>query len=437
MNRVTKIVVFVIYVFGCFTNFVFAQNGKDKLSRSAKTEKYELPRFAVISDTHFENNRGEGAKVKVPQALKNLLSKKPLVDAIFVVGDLTDHGRPEEYDQLLSVFGDKTNVPESIEVYYTLGFNHDKSSSNGVEVYVEKIQQPLHQYIEIKGYPFITISERGAKPNVHNDEARQFLSEKLAEASRNYSGKPIFVFMHIPPLNTCYGSLSHEGWGTDVFLSVLNQYPQAIVFSGHSHFPLGDPRSIHQDRFTTINDGGTTYGEVEPNIVDIGIHPENYEYVTEGIIANVLKNGNVEIERWDTYRNEEILPKWIIDAPHDGSNFTYKNRNGLPAPKFPRRVQPTVKHIANDSITVTFKQAKDNDLVHHYIIEITDGKQIIASYRKFSQFYLNSQAPKDLTVGFSGIPAGKKLEVQVKAVDSYGNQSAPINKTFIVQYKQE
>ena len=27
---------------------------------------------------------------------------------------------------------------------------------------------------------------------------------------------------------------------------VLNEYPQAIVFAGHSHYPVGDPRSIHQ-----------------------------------------------------------------------------------------------------------------------------------------------------------------------------------------------
>jgi predicted phosphodiesterase len=412
MNRYIKTAIyFVLFVF--ITNFVSAQSRK-------------LPRFAVISDTHFENNKGEGAKVKVPKALKNLLKKTPLVDAVFVVGDLTNRGKPEEYDQLLSVFGDKTNVPEGIDVYYIMGFNHDRSGSNETENYLSKIKQPLHQYIEIKGYPFITISEGGVRRNAHNDEALTFLSDKLADASLKYPDKPIFVFMHVPPLNTCYGSLEHEGWGTDVFLPVLNQYPQVIVFSGHSHFPLGDPRSIHQDKFTVINDGSTTYSEVEPKLLNIGIHPENYEYVTEGVIVNIIENENVEIERWDTYRDEEILPKWLIESPHDGSRFTYKNRNGLPAPAFPRKTRPTVKNIANDSISVTFQQATDNDVVHHYIVEITDGKQIIASYKNFSQYYLNSQRPKQLSVIFSGLPKGKKLTAQIKAVDSYNNQSVPI-----------
>jgi hypothetical protein len=139
----------------------------------------------------------------------------------------------------------------------------------------------------------------------------------------------------------------------------------------------------------------------------------------------------VEIERWDTYRDEEIRPRWLVEAPHDGSRFTYKNRNGLPAPAFTRSVRPTVKHVARDSVSVTFRQATDNEVVHHYIVEIRDDRQTIASYRVFSQYYLNSRMPKQLVAGFSGLPAGRKLTARVVAVDSYGNQSAPVvSKVF-------
>jgi predicted phosphodiesterase len=383
------------------------------------------PRFVVISDTHFENNNGEGAAVKVPKALKILLSKKPKPDAIFVVGDLTNRGYKEQYEQLLSVFGDKNNVPEDVPVYYMMGYNHDKSSSGGQEMFQEIVNKPLHQYIEIKGYPFITLSEGGSHNNAYNEEVKTFLKEKLADAAQKYPGKPIFVFTHIPPLNTCYGSGADEGWGTDIFAPVLSQYPQVIIFSGHSHFPLGDPRSIHQNVFTSINDGSLTYSEVEPNVVDNGIHPANSENVTEGMIVNVLKNGNVEMERWDTYRDEEILPKWLVEAPHDGSRFTYKNRNGLPAPVFKSKAVPTVRLLA-DSCVVTFPQATDNEVVHRYLVEIVDGQQVVASFREFSQFYLNSMTPKTLNVGFSKLPYGKKLTARVTAIDSYNNQSKPI-----------
>jgi predicted phosphodiesterase len=405
-------------LFFCGTVLVSAQNENDNR---------ELPRFAVISDTHFENNIGEGAKVKVPLALKNLLSKTPTLDALFVVGDLTDWGRAEEYEQLVSVFGDRNNVPENIDVYFTLGFNHDvHSDEDCLKNYQTIVGQPLYHYINIKGYPFIAISEWGVKPNARNDDARQFLSEKLADASQKYPGKPIFVFMHIPPLNTCYGSSQNDGWGTDMFSDILNKYPQTIVFTGHSHFPLGDPRSIHQGKFTVINDGSTTYSEIESNVVSIGIHPESNDSVTEGVIVNVMENGDVKIERWDTYRNEEILPRWLVEAPHDGSKFTYKNRNGLPAPAFAQGDNPMVETFAGDSIAVTFRQATDNEVVHHYIVEIKDDKQTVASYRVFSQYYLNSRTPEQFTVCFGSLPAGKKLTAQVTAVDSYNNQSVSI-----------
>jgi 3',5'-cyclic AMP phosphodiesterase CpdA len=388
-----------------------------------------LPRFVVISDTHFGSNRGDGAMSKVPRALKNLFGKQPLPDAVFVVGDLTDRGKPEEYDQLMSVFSDKTNVPEGVAIYFIGGFNHDRSPANDYSIYSEKVQQPLHQYIEIKGYPFITISEAVLKLDYTADfnvEALRFLSEKMADAALKYPGKPIFVFMHVPPLNTCYGSTVADGWGTDFFLPVLNRYPQAIVFSGHSHWPVGDPRSIHQGVFTAVNDGSTTYSEIENGTVDIGDHPEGYENITEGLIVNVVPDGHVAIERWDTYRNEEIMPQWLVEAPHDGSRFTYNHRDGLPAPAFASEAKPVVSLVAADTIVVTFPQAADNEVVHHYIVRICEGEQLIATFGKFSQFYRNSEAPSELSVSFSGLPAAKPLTAQVTAIDSYNNASRPI-----------
>lgn len=72
----------------------------------------------------------------------------------------------------------------------------------------------------------------------------------------------------------------------------------AIVFAGHSHYPVGDPRSIHQganpdsahkNYYTVINTGSTTYAENHRDAVDgieSGIHPEGFAYVTEGLIVN-------------------------------------------------------------------------------------------------------------------------------------------------------
>jgi predicted phosphodiesterase len=393
---------------------------------AACTQKEDLPRFAVISDMHFGR---EGASEKVPRALKNLLKRQPEIDALFVVGDLCNSGRQGEWDECLSVLNDTAVIPGNIAVYCMIaGIGHDMESRDiAGQYYMDQLKQPAHQYIDIKGYPFITVSGTGGTSSSgdYDTVARDYLADKLAHAARYYPGKPVFVFIHEPPLNTCYGSLAHEGWGTDFFLPVLNQYPQAIVFSGHSHFPLGDPRSIHQDVFTTVNDGSTTCSEVEPGLLGIGIHPENFERVTEGVIVNVLPGGDIEMERWDTYRNEEILPRWTVRAPHDGSRFTYGNRDGLPAPVFAANARLTGQP-EKETYSVSFPQASDNEAVHHYRLELLENNQTVYSFGKFSQFYLNSEMPAELTECLTGLPYGKTLTPQVVAVDSYFNCSEPL-----------
>lgn len=392
------------------------------------------PRFAVISDVHFGNNQGEGPNVKVPKALKNIFNKTPKVDALFVVGDLTDNGTAAQYQQLLKVFNDKTVVPEGMPVYYMMG-NHDNYSGAAAAENYSVLGQPLHQYIEIKGYPFITISMSGSSTDGYGVVEQQFLRTEMEKAAAKYPGKPIFVMVHVPVKNTVYGSNPYEAgtgggsWGTDKFLSILNQYPQAVVFSGHSHFPLGDPRSIHQDKFTSVNDGSTTYSEIEPALVNAGIHPEKYAYVTEGLIVNVDKNMNIEMERWDTYRDTEILPRWNINAPYDGSNFAqeYKGRTGGEAPKFAAEEKPVVSEVEEESCKVTFKQATDDELVHHYVIDILDKTdKVVATFSKFSEFYLNLDMPLSFTISFAGVPNGSTLKARVTALDSYKNKSTPI-----------
>ena len=252
----------------------------------------------------------------------------------------------------------------------------------------------------------------------------------MTDAAKKYPGKPIFAFSHVPPMNTCYGSLAGEGWGTDLFLPVYNRYPQAVVFGGHSHFPIGDPRSIHQGIFTSINDGSLYYSEVAPGELSGGIHPADNHEVTEGAIVNVMPDGSLEIERWDTRRDEEILPRWTVRAPHDGSQFLYKDRDGLPAPVFAPDTRLTGR-ADGGTYEVTIPQASDNEVVFKYYIDFLENGRVVYSRNVFSGFYLNSDMPPHLTQRFTGLPCGKTLTVRVTAADSYDNRSEPLTgETF-------
>lgn len=400
------------------------KNGKTESLKVTVEQSFSgYPRFAVISDTHFGNNWDEGPMVKVPKALRNIISKTPRVDAIFICGDLTDWGNPSQYEQFRSVMENTDIVPADLPVYVMMG-NHDNYADNALQNYLV-LNQPYHQLIDIKGYPFITTSMDGGGWDDYAPEEIEALAENLKTASKKYPGKPIFVFTHVPPMNTVYGTCEGEGgWGSNVLTSTLSQYPQVVLFGGHSHFPLADPRSIHQGIFTTINDGSTTYAEIEPGVVNEGIHPYKAGFVTEGCIVNVDKDMNVEVERWDTYRDEEILPRWNISAPHDGSRFVYTNsRTGGSAPVWKQSDKVTVSDIANEGCTVTFPQATDDENVHHYVVELTDGDEVVATHSIFSGYYLNSDIPAELSVNMKGIPDGRTLKARVKALDSYKNVS--------------
>lgn len=429
------------------------------------------PRFAVISDTHFGNSQGEGPMYKVPKALKNITSHGKL-DALFVVGDLTNNGKTTEYTQLIQVFSDKNNFINPVDtLMYMLG-NHDNYNAqdnyiNGLKPLNNGKAYPLDQYLVIKGYPFITISQRnssntdattesngtGAYPKAVQDTLKSWLAKAAAECP----GKPIFVFTHVPPKYTCYSSWPNEGdgtswptWSMKTLNPILNNYPQAIVFGGHSHYPIGDPRSIHQgvnpgnstrnNFFTGINTGSTTYSEIHRPSVSEGIHPDKYNYVTEGLILTVLENGDVKIQRYDTYRNEEILPEkpWVVEAPHDGSKFKYADirdkddtnvnglpvRTGLPAPVFATDAAITLSDITANVVKVTFPQATDDECVFRYKVCIRNGTgTIVKEVFQFSYFYLNSAMPATLSVNIAGLSSQTTYTAEVTAYDSYDNIS--------------
>jgi hypothetical protein len=61
-------------------------------------------------------------------------------------------------------------------------------------------------------------------------------------------------------MGTVYGSAN---WGEDELTDILMNYPQIIDFSGHSHAPINDPRSIHQRHFTCLGTGTLSYFELD------------------------------------------------------------------------------------------------------------------------------------------------------------------------------
>ena len=439
------------------------QNGTD-------AEKY--PTFAVISDIHFGTKTGGGAMIKVPRTLKQLTAKGKL-DAIIVCGDITDSGQEYQYDQLIQVFKNDSNYINPVDTILFMMGNHDHIGGRGGN-YPVKMRPfnngndyPHDQYLIIKGYPFITISVRSGNnydSNPSSDlssypyDLREKLEAWLERASKECPGKPIFVFTHIPNKYTCYSSWPGEGsgsisvWAMSTLNSIFNKYPQVVVFGGHSHYPIGDPRSIHQgvdpngaeqNYFTGIGTGSINYSEIHGNTIDWPdpCHPNFYQHITEGLIVDVKPQGNVEIRRYDTRIDEEIQPnnRWNLEPPFDGSKFAYADkrdqhnnplnkpyRDGLPAPVFDTKAKVTISHSDN-SLKATFPQATDNDCVFRYKVTLVNDKGLaVRTQRIFSEFYKNSEQPETFTATFTDLEPGTKYTVEVEAYDSYDNVSTKL-----------
>lgn len=456
-------------------------SGKDGLTSTVNVCQYgmeeeQYPTFAVISDIHFGNTKGEGPMVKVPRTLKALTSKAAL-DALIVVGDLTDGGQAGQYDQFVQVFTDESNFINPVDTMLFMVGNHDTYHGNIVN-YPAKLRPfnkgndyPYDQYLIIKGYPFITISQRNSGSNAdgtdekdgytsYPKEVRDRLEAWLKQAAAECPGKPIFVFTHVPPTYTCYSSWPGEGyregtmWAFPALNPILNKYPQAVVFGGHSHYPLSDPRSIHQgvdpnssknNYFTGIGTGSVTYSEIHAPSVDEGIHPSFYDHITEGLIVDVKSNGNVELLRYDTRLDEEIQPdnRWVLQAPHDGSMFAYADkrdlpdntlgktvRTGMPAPVFAE--DATIELTSyGPMVDFTFTAATDNEAVFRYHVRIVDSEgNTVKSNWLFSGFYKNSETPATYNVNYNGLEIDAEYTIVVEAYDSYDNVSLPLTRTY-------
>ncbi|WP_169907760.1 LamG-like jellyroll fold domain-containing protein [Priestia abyssalis] len=104
--------------------------------------------------------------------------------------------------------------------------------------------------------------------------------------------------------------------------------------------------------------------------------------------------------------------------------FTYTENRDSEKPYFPDDAKLTVKDVNEYSATITFDQAKDNELVHSYRIAARDKatnkvkKELLA----FSEFY-RDPVPNQLTLSVSGLDQKTQYEITVYAIDSFNNES--------------
>lgn len=186
---------------------------------------------------------------------KELDETHPNSVAIYTVGDNTGNGKAHEYDVLETLL--KTYKKSSTPIYYAMG-NHDymyyETFDEGLALFKNRLNMPNHYYsVEVNGSKVIMLSsETTSSYGSMSQTQLNWLKKELDDTDPT---KPIYIMIHQPLKNTVAGSLVDldsnqtaygfiDGSGNKL-REILKSYPNAFVFSGHSHWSMDSFQSTY------------------------------------------------------------------------------------------------------------------------------------------------------------------------------------------------
>lgn len=250
--------------------------------------------FAVFGDVHENANHFQ-------KAIDDFYKINPNMDALILNGDNVDQGIDEQYDSMNEILEKNKKLLPDI-IIKNIG-NHEFFDYNIETNSKEEVQGFIRNYLDfageekvyhdkwIKDYHFISLGSEDGNSETMNSvtaflstEQLNWFKEKLAE--KYEKGKPIFVFLHQQleyPNSKWVGVQQAEE-----LKNILSEYPEAILFSSHTHRDLSD-NSISLDKpFTIVNTGAVHYTLVIDEYEENGVRRED-DYIS-GIYVEV--NGN-------------------------------------------------------------------------------------------------------------------------------------------------
>lgn len=380
-------------------------------------------RFIVMSDVHVKPEKDCKELARLRTGLRDAYSYAEQssynkIDAFVVVGDFANRGAEEEMLNFKEVL-DEYIKPET-DVTLSVA-SHEYGA--GEDVAKERLRKIFGMHYDahkvINGFHFISVSStRGCN---FDEPQIEFAEKALKEAAADSMEKPIFFFQHPHISGTVYGSIN---WGDDALYPTLMNYPQVIDFSGHSHAPINDPRSIHQEHFTSVGTGSLSYFELDEFDKVYGTVPPDADKCAQFLIVEADGNNRVRIMPFDILTEKFFPVTWKIDSPSEPSEFIYTDK------RYGTRVCP---HFAPctaietetevNTVKITFGQADiDEDRVNDYKITVRNSdKKIVKQICVWSGYYLYDM-PETLSVTIKDLPKGK-YSVKITAKGFWKNTS--------------
>ena len=363
------------------------------------------------------------------KALEQLKEKG--IELLLDAGDVAENGSADvwrEYHKIfLEVFPDENTRPE----YLMVMGNHDYYGSGTPQEHRDAFneifeKEATNEHKIVNGYHFINITSYDSGSN-YTEEDLKWLDEEIQKAIADAPELPVFVLGHPHAANTVYGSTT--GWGKEVLNKVFDKYEQVVYFSGHSHYPLDDERSIYQNKYTAIGTSSMNYLEMEPG-KDQGIHPDGV-YDNAQIMYMELFDDKADIERMDLINERTIKDNWVLNIPLNKETFTYtpERVEKRKAPQFPENAVVSVSEIGSSSCKITFTQAKHEDFTHSYRIRAVDKKtgEETVNFTIFSDFYNGiSDMKEELSYYVTGLKPMTEYEIFISGIESFGKEGEAI-----------
>lgn len=415
-------------------------------------------RFSAASDVHIAEGNWSPLEEKRLAELfdftyslaENSATPYKNFDLATFAGDISDNGALSPMKKAKTIMD--RSVREGTQLLLTLGnheFHYMGENLDPEEVvarFKEAYGREVSDHVVVNGFHFIALSMDEDTYPFFSDETLAWLDGELQKAVQDNPTYPVFVFDHLNVRDTVYGS---ETWGFDTLTPIFSKYPQVISFSGHSHYPLNDPRSIWQGGFTAFNTGTLSFSEMGiVGVADSGVYPFDHfgrystamygsdherdaawYYVVEADAA-----GAVRVIGYDLDAKKEIV-RYGIRTPADPSSFKYNTeeriRNSLP-PVFPEGAEVVFSAVRSNSFSASFPTAFSEDNVQNYRVELLQDGEVVKTQHLLScTFYVDP--PENFDVRFAQLTKGATYTVRVTAVNSFAKESQPLTGEIILK----
>ena len=410
------------------------------------TQETPLLKVAILGDVQGYPNANDWGMHNLEAAFKVLSPFKP--DVMIMTGDLGDYAEPKVYPYYMDLV--RKHFTDKLPIQAACLGNHDfwykgeeiptiySDFCKAIEV---EEANPLVQVVN--GFHFISISEKylGGEPNTfYSEELIVALEEKIRQAIAQNSNNPVFVISHFGPADTMTGSHLPSS-ACKRLRNMLNKYPQVVSFSGHTHCPLEDERSIWQGDFTAIQTSGLSYCCFEEKCYNsCSVIPP---FAREGVQCLYMEifADRMEIHRYNAEDQREIKPNkiWKVAYPYskESALYTLARKESRQAPKFKENTIPYLRYDFG-FLYLIFDEAEHDDFVQFYdmeLFEITeDGQEIEKGKERFvSNFYRlerNRDPRQVLQIPGYLLSPSAKMKAKIYPVESFGNVGEPLVITF-------